>query len=149
MQTEGFEILLVEDNESDAHLAIRALKKHGLASRLMWVKDGVEAIDFLLSRGAYQKRDMTHKPKVILLDLVMPKINGHQVLENVRRHEELKDIPVIIMTASQEEQERYKSQMLGVNAFLVKPIKIDNFIQAIKEVELYWYFFNEPPTPTG
>lgn len=137
----GFEILLVEDSETDAKLTIRTLKKHGLADKLMWVKDGAEALDFVLARGRYQKRNPHHKPKLILLDLNMPKVDGFQVLENLRLRTELHSVPVVVLTASEVETDRLKSNILGVNAYLEKPVDEDGFIKAVKEVEMYSYFF--------
>jgi two-component system response regulator len=139
------EILMVEDSETDGALAIRALSKHDLDKRLMWVKDGAEAIDFLLARGQYHERDISNKPKLVLLDLNLPKVSGLQVLENIRLNKDLEDIPVIVLTASEIERDHYKSTFLGVNAYIIKPLNELNFIKAIREIELYWYFFDEPP----
>ena len=140
-----FEILLVEDNQDDAKLATRALEKRNLTKRLMWVQDGAEAMDFLLARGKYIKRNKSKRPKVVLLDLNLPKVDGIQVLQNIRLNRELEDLPVVVMTSSEIEKDKLKSELLGVNAYITKPLDEQSFIKAVCEIQLYWHFFNEPP----
>ncbi|MFC2176253.1 response regulator [Bacteroidota bacterium] len=139
----GFEILLVEDTQADAKFTIRTLDKHGLADRLMWVKDGAEAMDFILARGIYNDRNPEKRPKLILLDLNLPKVNGLQFLENMRLRVELETIPVVVLTSSKADTDRLKSNTLGVNGFLEKPVEEEQFITAVKEVEMHGYFFKK------
>src|SRR5687768_10128305 len=120
------EILLVEDNESDAELTIRALRKRHLANRLVHLKDGAEALDFLFARGDYENRDMMKTPKVILLDLKMPKISGIEVLAKIREDERTKKIPVVVLTSSREDPDVERCYQLGVNSYIVKPVEFDN-----------------------
>lgn len=136
-----FEILLVEDSVTDAKLTVRVLKKHGLADKLKWVKNGADAMDFILARGAYASRNPSRLPKLILLDIALPMIDGLQVLENLKLRPHLSIISVVVMTASKVETDRLKSEKLGVNAYLEKPVDEGNFIRVVKEIELYGYFF--------
>ena len=139
------DIVLVEDNPNDAEITIRSLKKHHLANKLVWLKDGVEALDFLLARGEYANRDINNLPRVIFLDLKLPKVDGTEVLAEIRNHEVTKKIPVVVLTSSKEEQDVVKTYDLGVNSYIVKPVEFENFAKAIAEVGFYWLVTNTTP----
>lgn len=145
MNTEQIEILLVEDNPSDAELAIRALKKHNLENKLVWAKDGAEALDFIFATGAYADRSLNNHPKLILLDLRLPKVDGLEVLQRIKTDERTKAIPVVVMTSSTEDRDIVESYKLGVNSFLSKPVGFDEFVRMVSEVGLYWLLLNKPP----
>lgn len=139
MKSNVIEILLVEDNPNDAELTIRALKKQNLANNLLHVKDGEEALEFLYS-------DENHiMPKVILLDLKMPKVDGIEVLQKIKKDEHKKVIPIVILTSSKEEQDILKAYELGVNAFVVKPVEFDLFMKVIADLGLFWIMVNQIP----
>ena len=140
------EILLVEDNPYDAELTFRALKNTGLAHKLLTVSDGVEALDFLFGNGVYAGRDLAPRPKVIFLDLKLPKINGLEVLEKIRANGRTKTIPVVILSSSQEESDIVRSYNLGVNSYMVKPVDFDKFFQTVEELGLYWLLLNKVPS---
>ena len=144
MSTE-IEILLAEDSASDAEMTIDALKKNGLGNKLLHVKDGAAALDFLFAEGAYAGRDMKNKPKVILLDLKMPKVNGIEVLQRIRADEHTKSIPVVMLTSSKEDPDIKKCYELGVNSYVVKPVAFGEFQKAIVELGLYWMIVNQQP----
>ena len=139
------EILLVEDNPHDAEMAIRALKKNNLANNVLHVADGVEALDFIFARGAYSGRNIESGPKIILLDLKLPKVDGLEVLKIVKSDERTKMIPVIALTSSSEEKDIIESYRLGVNSYIVKPVDFDKFVEAIKDLGLYWLLLNQSP----
>ena len=139
------EILLVEDNPYDAELTLRALKNKGLANKLLTFQDGVEALDFLFGAGVYAGRNLALRPKVILLDLKLPRINGLEVLEKIRADERTMTIPVVILTSSQEESDIVRGYDLGVNSYMVKPVDFDTFFQAVEELGLYWLLLNKVP----
>lgn len=139
------EILLVEDNPSDAELIIRALRKVNLANHLIHVKDGEEALDFIFATGMFAGREKQHVPKVILLDIKMPKVDGIEVLRQIKANSDTKRIPVVIMTSSKEEQDIIRSYELGVNSFVVKPVEFNSFAKAVSELGLYWVLINQPP----
>lgn len=141
----AIDILLVEDNPDDAELAIRAIKKHNLANKLFWVKDGEEALEFIFADGTYDGRKGETNPKVILLDLKLPKVDGLEVLRKVRSDENTKLIPVVVLTSSKEEQDMIDSYELGVNSYIVKPVDFDKFLETVSELGLYWLLLNEPP----
>ena len=146
MTTESsVEILLVEDNMSDAELTIRALKKKNLANNLIHLKNGAEALDFIFGQGPYAGRDLNNHPKVILLDLKMPKINGLEVLARIRADERTKKIPVVVLTSSKEDPDVNECYRLGVNSYIVKPVDFDNFLKAVSELGFYWLLLNQPP----
>ncbi|MFW5892607.1 MAG: response regulator [Bacteroidota bacterium] len=138
------EILLVEDNPYDAELALRALKQNNLANKVVHVTDGEEALDFLFSRGDFASREMK-KPKVILLDLKLPKVGGLEVLKIVKNNPALKQIPVVVLTSSREEKDIVESYDLGVNSYMVKPVAFDKFIEVIKDLGMYWLILNQVP----
>ena len=139
------EILLVEDNPSDAELITRALRKVNLANHLIHVKDGEEALDFIFATGTFAGREKQYVPKVILLDIKMPKVDGIEVLRQIKANSETKRIPVVIMTSSKEEQDIIRSYELGVNSFVVKPVEFNDFAKAVSELGLYWVLINQPP----
>jgi CheY-like chemotaxis protein len=139
------EVLLVEDNLNDVELALRALSKHDLANKVHVVKDGVEALEYIFATGAYAGRDIKDKPKVIFLDLKLPKVDGLEVLRKIKSDERTKVIPIVALTSSTEERDIVESYELGVNSYIVKPIDFDKFINAISEIGLYWMVLNKPP----
>ena len=138
------EILLVEDNERDAELTIRALKKHNLANHLVHVKDGAEALDFLFGRGTYQDRNPKARPRVVLLDLKLPKVTGLEVLRAIKQDEYLSLMPVVIVTSSAEDPDMSTAYELGANSYVVKPVEFDSFVDAMSHLGLYWLLLNQP-----
>ncbi len=144
MNYDKVEILFVEDSMDDAALTIRALIKSGFTNKLHHVKDGAEALDFLYCKGLYALRNRSEFPKLILLDLKMPKVSGIQVLEKVKSDPDLKSIPVVILTSSKEDPDIKKCYALGANSYIVKPVDSDSFFLAIKEIGLYWMVLSEP-----
>src|ERR1700761_3560017 len=139
------EILLVEDNMEDAEMTIYSLNKINLANKLFHVKDGAEALDFIFAKGQYKSRAGSSKPKVILLDIKMPKVDGIQVLRKIKSNKATKSIPVVIMTSSREEQDLITSYNLGVNSYVVKPINTEGFVKAVSDLGLYWLIVNQTP----
>ena len=139
------DILLVEDNPHDVELTTRALKRSKLANNLTVVRDGAEAIEFIFATGKYSNRDLARHPKVILLDLKLPKVDGLEVLRTVKSDPRTKTIPVVILTSSAEERDIVESYRLGVNSYLVKPVDFDKFATAVSDAGLYWLLLNEPP----
>jgi CheY-like chemotaxis protein len=139
------EILFVEDSMDDATLTIRALKKGGFNSKLHHVINGAEALDFMYCKGAYTERSDKEFPKLILLDLKMPKVSGLQVLEKIKSDPALKSIPVVMLTSSNEGPDIEKCFELGANSYIVKPVDSDNFFNAVKEIGLYWTTLSQPP----
>lgn len=142
------EILLVEDNPTDAELCIRALKKNNLANNLVWVKDGAEALDFLFATGPFAGRDVSCPPKVVLLDLRLPKVDGMEVLRRVKADERTRAIPVVVLTSSKEDRDVAESYKLGVNSYISKPVEFDAFAKTVSELGLYWLLVNRPPVTT-
>ena len=138
------EILLVEDNESDAEMTIRALKKSGLANTVSHLTDGAEALDFIFSKGEYSGRPLGKLPKLILLDLKMPKVNGIEVLLKIKADERTKKIPIVMLTSSQEDPDIQRCYNLGVNSYVVKPVDFEEFHKAIHSLGLYWMLVNQP-----
>jgi CheY-like chemotaxis protein len=139
------EILLVEDNPTDAELAIRALKKNNLANSLVWVKDGAEALDFIFATGAYSDRSVSCPPKVVLLDLRLPKVDGMEVLRRVKEDERTRAIPIVVLTSSKEDRDIAESYKLGVNSYISKPVEFDAFAKTVSELGMYWLLVNRPP----
>jgi two-component system response regulator len=139
------EVLLVEDNPSDAELTMRALKKKNLANKLVHVKDGVEAIDFLFAQGAYANRRVENGPKIVLLDLKLPKVNGIEVLRRIKSDDRTKKIPVVVMSSSREDSDLSMCYELGVNGYVVKPVEFEDFARAVSELGCYWLLINETP----
>jgi CheY-like chemotaxis protein len=144
---EQVEILLVEDSETDAEMTIRALRRKNLANRLVWLKDGAEALDFLFRRGAYAERP-AGTPKLVLLDLKMPKVDGIEVLRQVKSSEETKAIPVVMLTSSAEERDVVASYALGVNSYVVKPVDFAKFVEEVARAGCYWVLVNRLPGAT-
>ncbi|MGE5443905.1 MAG: response regulator [Ignavibacteriales bacterium] len=144
MNTNEVEILLVEDNPNDVELTLRALKRHNLANKVHVVRDGAEALEFIFGEGDYTGRDIDHRPKVILLDRKLPKVDGLEVLRRIKSEERTKVIPVVVLTSSREERDIVESYKLGVNSYIVKPVDFDNFVQAVSKVGLYWLLLNQP-----
>jgi len=138
------EILLVEDNPRDAELTIRALKKHNLANRLFHVQDGAEALDFLLGRGKYEGRPTDASPKVILLDLKLPKMNGLEVLRIIKSDPELYTIPIVVVTSSAEDPDMAAAYELGANSYVIKPVQFEAFMDAMSKLGIYWLMANHP-----
>ena len=138
------DILLVEDSEIDAELTIWSLKKINLGNRLFHVRDGSEALDYIFKRGVYLGLNSAN-PKVILLDIKMPKVDGLEVLRQVKGSEETSSIPIVIMTSSREEQDLIKSYKYGVNSYVVKPVEFGDFAKAVSELGLYWLLTNQVP----
>ena len=142
---EPVEILLAEDEPSDADLCLRALKRKKIANHIVWVKDGAEALDFLFARGRYASRTGTDRPRLLLLDIKMPKVDGFEVLRQIRADERLATMPVVIMTSSSEERDIAEGYHLGVNSYVAKPVDFASFQQAVEDVGLYWMVLNKVP----
>jgi two-component system, response regulator len=140
------DILLVEDNPQDAELTIRTFQKHNLANRLLVVEDGAEALDFIFCKGKYIQRSMEKPPKVILLDIKLPKVDGLEVLRKIKADERTKFIPVIMVTSSREDPDLRKAYELGVNSYVVKPVNYSAFSESMNCLGMYWLLVNEPPT---
>jgi len=139
------EILLVEDSPSDAELTIHALRTSNIVNQITHLKDGAEALDFLFGEGEYAGRNVNLKPKTILLDLKMPKVDGIEVLRRVKSDDRTKSIPVVVLTSSKEDPDIKTCYDLGVNSYIVKPVGFDNFTKAVQELGLYWLLLNQPP----
>ena len=135
----------MEDNPRVVEMTLRALKKRNLANNVHVAKDGAEALDFLFAKGAHAHRDVNHTPKVVMLDLKLPKVSGLEVLKQLKSDERTRTIPVVVLTSSQEEKDRVESYRLGVNSYIVKPVDFDKFVDAVGELGLYWLVINEPP----
>ncbi len=138
------DILLVEDNPSDAELALRSLKKHNLANRVFWAKDGEEALDYLFHRSAFSDAPNS-LPRVVLLDLRLPKVDGIEVLKQIRANPETKEIPVVVLTSSKEERDVMDTYKLGVNSFVAKPVAFDEFAGVVAQLGMYWVLVNRVP----
>jgi two-component system response regulator len=149
MNNNEIEIVLVEDNMDDAEMTIRALKKVNLANKLIHLEDGQEALDFLFAQGKFFGRELTNKPKVILLDIKMPKVDGIEVLRKIKSADSTRSIPVVIMTSSAEDNDIITSYDLGVNSYIVKPVHFENFAKAVSELGLYWLLTNRTPKEAG
>ena len=144
MNYDNIEILFAEDTRDDAELTIRALEKSGFTNKLLHVKDGAEALEFLYCKGIFASRNFSEKPKLILVDLKMPKVSGIQILEKVKSDPDFKSIPVVILTSSQEDPDIAKCYALGANSYIVKPLDSNKFFNSIKEIGLYWMILNQP-----
>jgi len=145
MKNDMVEILLVEDNPDDEELTLRALKAQNIVNEIHVVRDGAEALDFLFCKGAYSKRNFTDQPKVILLDLKLPKVDGLEVLKRVKSDERTSKIPVVVLTSSKEERDIVESYKLGVNSYIVKPVDFEQFTKTVQDLKFYWLLLNEPP----
>ena len=143
--TNEVEILLVEDNPNDVELTLRALKKHNITNNVHVVKDGAEALEYIFATGAYASRDINHNPKVILLDLKLPKVDGIEVLRRIKSDGRTKVIPVVVLTSSKEERDLVQSYKLGANSYITKPVDFESFVKSVAELGLYWLLLNQPP----
>jgi CheY-like chemotaxis protein len=144
-QMKVVEILLVEDNATDAELTILALKERNLANKLVWVKDGAEALDFIFATGAYADRQVQNGPKVVFLDLRMPKIDGIEVLKRIRADARTRSLPVVVFTSSKEDSDVKACYALGVNSYISKPVDFDDFTKVVSDLGFYWLLVNRPP----
>jgi two-component system response regulator len=144
-QNDRVEILLVEDNPNDLELALHALRRHNLANHIEVVRDGAEALEFIFGTGAYAHRRVEDVPKVILLDLKLPKVDGMEVLERIKSDPRTRSIPVVVLTSSREERDVVESYQLGVNSYIVKPVDFEQFTEAVRNLGLYWLLLNQPP----
>ena len=140
------DILLVEDNPNDIELTQRALKKQNLANRLVIVQDGAEALDLLFARGRYEGRKIEDTPRVVLLDLKLPKVDGIEVLKALRGDDRTKKIPIVVLTSSSDERDVVETYKLGVNSYIVKPVNFEKFAEVIRELGYYWLLLNHPPS---
>lgn len=139
------EILLVEDSPHDAELTLHTLRKNHLANHVELMRDGAEALDFIFARGKYENRSVEDVPKVILLDLKLPKVDGLEVLRAIKSDPRTRTIPVVVMTSSREEQDMVESYALGVNSYVVKPVDFSQFTEAVRQAGLYWVLLNQLP----
>ncbi len=138
-------ILLVEDNPDDRILTVRALKQHNISNEIKEVKDGQEALDYLFGEGEYAGRDTTIQPQIILLDLKLPKVDGLEVLQRIRADSRTRRLPVVILTSSNEQKDRISSYDLGANSYVRKPVDFNEFIEAARQLGMYWLMLNEAP----
>ena len=140
------EILLVEDNPHDVELTLHALERDHVANRIHVVRDGAEALDYLFATGEYAGRDTDDKPRMILLDLKLPKVDGMEVLRRIKKDPSTRMIPVVVLTSSREEHDVVESYSLGVNSYITKPVDFEQFTKAVRQLGLYWLLLNQPPT---
>jgi two-component system response regulator len=145
MATQVVEILLVEDNPDDEELTLHALKRVNLVNRIDVVRDGAEALEYVFCTGAYAHRVIENGPRLILLDLKLPKVDGLEVLERIKADPRTRMIPVVVLTSSREESDIVESYQIGVNSYIVKPVDFEQFVQSIGQVGLYWVLINQPP----
>ncbi len=145
MLKNSIEVLLVEDNPNDVELTLHAFKKNHLSNRIHVVRDGAEALEFLFCTGAYASRHIENSPKVILLDLKLPKVDGLEVLRRLKADARTRSIPVVVLTSSREERDIVESYQLGVNSYIVKPVDFEQFSEAVRQLGLYWLLLNQPP----
>ena len=147
MTQQEVEILLVEDNPVDVELTLHALRNNNLANQIQVVRDGEEALDFLFARGPYSGRDHDSPPKLILLDLKLPKVDGLEVLREIKNSPRTRPIPVVILTSSKEEKDMVVSYQLGINSYIQKPVDFNEFRETVRQLGLYWLLINQPPPP--
>lgn len=145
MVTNAVEILLVEDNPNDAELTLRGLRKNKIANDILHIPDGAEALEYFFATGKYEGRNMNLPPKIVILDLKLPKINGLEILKKVKSDERTKSIPIVVLTSSKEESDVVESYKYGANSYIVKPLDFNKFLDAIKYLGMYWLLINEPP----
>ena len=145
MNEEHVEILLIEDNPNDVELTLYAFKKHKLANRIQVVRDGAEALDYLFATGEFAGRDVNQYPKVILLDLKLPKVDGLEVLRRIKADPKTRLIPVVMLTSSGEERDIVESYNLGVNSYICKPVDFEQFTESVRTIGMYWLLLNQPP----
>lgn len=143
MINQEVEILLVEDNMGDAELTMRALKKNNMFNKLVHLQDGAEAIDFIFGQGSYTGRKVEHGPKIILMDIKMPKVDGLQVLQKVKSDDRTKKIPVVMLTSSKENPDIDTSYSLGANSYVVKPVDFESFVKTVRDLGMYWMLINQ------
>ncbi|HEV2717095.1 MAG TPA: response regulator [Terriglobales bacterium] len=149
MKSTEVDILLVEDSQDDMDLAMHALRRENLANSIFVVRDGEDALDFLFCRGAFKQRSFDHPPKLVLLDLKLPKVDGIEVLKQLKSDPRTKTIPVVIMTSSKEERDLVNGYNLGANSYIQKPVDFDQFRNIVKQVGLYWLVINQAPVGNG
>ncbi|MBI5354072.1 MAG: response regulator [Chloroflexi bacterium] len=149
MADKSVEILLIEDNSNDVELTLHALKKNKLSNPIQVVRDGEEALEFLFGEGNFKERDVNLQPRVILLDLKLPKIDGLEVLKRIKTDPRTRMIPVVVLTSSREERDIIESYKLGVNSYIRKPVDFEQFTEAVRTIGLYWLLLNEPPNSNG
>lgn len=142
---EQVDVLLIEDNPQDSELTVRAFKKNRMANNIVTINDGAEAADYIFCRGKYKDREPSRKPKIILLDLKLPKLDGLEILKMIKENNTTKMIPVIIVTSSMEDPDIKKAYDLGANSYVVKPVDFDSFSEAISKLGFYWLLVNKPP----
>ncbi|MEJ5223481.1 MAG: response regulator [Anaerolineales bacterium] len=145
MEERPVEILLVEDNPNDAELSLYALKKYKVANHIFHARDGAEALDYIFCTGPFANRQIEDVPRVILLDLKLPKVDGHEVLRRIKSDDRTKNIPVVVLTSSREERDVIESYHQGVNSYIVKPIDFEQFTEAVRKLGMYWLLLNEIP----
>ena len=145
MAGDPVEILLVEDNPNDAELTLRSLRKNNVSNRIHVVRDGAEALEFIFGTGAYNGRSLKEGPRVILLDLKLPKVDGLEVLRQIKSDAQARNVPVVVLTSSKEERDVVESYRLGVNSYIVKPVDFTQFTEAVRQLGLYWTLLNQPP----
>jgi two-component system response regulator len=145
MSVQEVDVLIVEDNPSDQELTLRALKKKNLSNKIHIVGDGAEALDFLFARGAYADRTPADVPKVVLLDIKLPKISGIEVLQKIKADPNLRKVPVVMLTSSREGPDVQECYRLGANSYIVKPVDFDKFTEAVVQLGFYWLMTNQPP----
>ena len=149
MPENAVEILLVEDNPRDVELTLHVFQRHHLSNSIHVVRDGAEALDFLFCTGAYAERNIRQAPKVMLLDLKLPKVDGLEVLRRIKADARTRTIPVAVLTSSREEPDIAESYRLGVNSYIVKPVDFEQFTEAVRLLGMYWLLLNQPPVPKG
>ena len=149
MTDNAVEILLVEDNPNDVVLTLHAFKQNHISNHLHIVRDGAEALEFIFCTGAYAERSIQNRPKVILLDLKLPKVDGLEVLRRIKEDPRTQATPVVVLTSSREERDVVESYRLGVNSYIVKPVDFEKFTEAVNQIGLYWLLLNQPPEHVG
>ena len=145
----GVEILLVEDNPDDVDLTLHAFRKHNLANRIQVARDGVEALEFIFCTGAHAQRRLDDGPRLILLDLKLPRVDGFEVLRRLKADPRTRVIPVVVLTTSREDRDVVESYHLGANSYIMKPVDFEQFTEAVRQLGLYWMLLNQPPEPRG
>jgi CheY-like chemotaxis protein len=148
-ENHAMDILVVEDNPQDLELTLRALRKAHVSNHIQVARDGSEALDYIFCTGAFVGRKIENGPKVVLLDLKLPKVDGLQVLKKIKGDERTKKIPVVVLTSSKEQQDIIESYRLGVNSYIVKPVEFEGFAEAVGKLGMYWLLLNQPPNLDG